>query len=34
MRMSRLYAPTLREAPAEAETPSHRLMLQAGLIRR
>jgi len=34
MRMTRLYAPTLREAPAEAETPSHRLMLQAGLIRR
>jgi prolyl-tRNA synthetase len=32
--MSRLWAPTLRQAPAEAETPSHRLMLQAGLIRR
>ena len=34
MRMSRLYAPTLRAAPAEAEVPSHQLMLRAGLIRR
>jgi len=33
-RMSRLLLPTLREAPADAELPSHRLMLRAGLIRR
>lgn len=33
-RMSRLLAPTLREAPADAELPSHQLMLRAGLIRR
>ncbi len=33
-RMSRLLAPTLREAPADAELASHRLMLRAGLIRR
>ncbi len=34
MRMSQLYAPTLREAPAEAEISSHALMLRAGLIRK
>ncbi|MCX8127943.1 MAG: proline--tRNA ligase [Synergistetes bacterium] len=34
MRMSRLFAPTLREDPAEAETISHKLMLRAGLIRK
>ena len=33
-RMSRLYAPTLKEDPAEAELASHRLMLRAGMIRR
>ncbi len=32
MRMSRLMVKTLREAPAEAELPSHRLLLRAGLI--
>src|SRR5690606_13075895 len=32
--MSALLAPTLRETPAEAEIPSHRLMLRAGLIRK
>jgi prolyl-tRNA synthetase len=31
MRMSHLFAKTLRENPAEAETPSHRLILRAGL---
>ncbi|BAM05134.1 proline--tRNA ligase [Phycisphaera mikurensis] len=31
---SRTLAPTLREAPADAEVPSHRLMLRAGLVRR
>lgn len=34
MRMSALLAPTLRETPAEAEIPSHRLMLRAGLMRK
>ncbi|GAV31301.1 prolyl-tRNA synthetase [Coriobacteriaceae bacterium EMTCatB1] len=32
--MSRVYAPTLRENPAEAEVPSHRLLLRAGMIRK
>ena len=31
---SATLVPTLREAPADAEVPSHRLMLRAGLIRR
>lgn len=34
MRMSRLYAPTLKEDPAEAELASHRLLLRAGMIRK
>ncbi|MDP2400414.1 MAG: proline--tRNA ligase, partial [Actinomycetota bacterium] len=34
MRASALYAPTLKEVPAEAEIASHRLMLRAGLIRK
>lgn len=34
MRVSKLYAPTLREVPAEAEITSHRLMLKAGLVRK
>ncbi|HEY8486194.1 MAG TPA: proline--tRNA ligase [Limnochordales bacterium] len=34
MRMSSLFAPTLREDPAEAESVSHRLMLRAGFIRK
>ena len=34
MKMSNLYAPTLREVPAEAEVVSHQLMLRAGLIRK
>ena len=33
MRMSRLFGQTLREAPAEAEVTSHRLLLRAGYIR-
>jgi prolyl-tRNA synthetase len=32
--MSQIYAPTLREIPAEAEIISHQLMLKAGLIRK
>jgi len=34
MRLSRLFLSTLKEAPAEAELVSHRLMLRAGLIKR
>ena len=30
--MSRLFGETLRQTPAEAETPSHQLLLRAGLI--
>ncbi|MDM8270963.1 proline--tRNA ligase [Thermophilibacter provencensis] len=32
--MSQLYAPTLKEDPAEAELASHRLLLRAGMIRK
>lgn len=34
MRATNLYAPTLRETPAEAEVRSHQLMLRAGMIRK
>ncbi len=34
MKMSKMYMPTLREVPAEAEIPSHQLLLRAGLTRR
>ncbi|ABR46899.1 prolyl-tRNA synthetase [Alkaliphilus metalliredigens QYMF] len=34
MRMSKLYMPTLREVPSEAELPSHQLLLRAGMIRK
>ncbi len=34
MRMSSLFVRTLREDPADAEVPSHRLLLRAGYIRR
>ncbi len=33
MRWSNLFVPTLREAPAEAEVASHRLLLRAGFVR-
>jgi prolyl-tRNA synthetase len=33
MRWSQAFIPTLREVPAEAEAPSHRLLLRAGYIR-
>ena len=33
-KMSQLYAPTLKEDPAEAELASHRLLLRAGMIRK
>ncbi len=32
MRMSKLFSQTLREAPSEAEIPSHQLLLRAGFI--
>ena len=32
MRMSKLFSQTLREAPSEAENPSHQLLLRAGFI--
>jgi len=32
MRMSRLFGKTLRQVPAEVETPSHRLLLRAGMV--
>jgi prolyl-tRNA synthetase len=34
MRTSQLLIPTLKETPADADIPSHRFMLRAGLIRR
>ena len=34
MRMSKLFIPTMREVPAEANVISHKLMLRAGLIRK
>ncbi len=34
MRTSQLYLSTLKEAPAEAELASHKLMLRAGIIKR
>jgi prolyl-tRNA synthetase len=32
MRASQLLIPTLKETPADADIPSHRFMLRAGLI--
>lgn len=34
MRMSQMFAPTLREVPSEAEIASHQLMLRAGMMRK
>ena len=34
MKMSKMYMPTLRETPSEAEIPSHKFLLRAGMIRR
>lgn len=34
MRMSKLYMPTLREAPSEAEIPSHQLLVRGGMMRK
>ena len=33
MKMSRMYMPTLKETPSEAEIASHQLLLRAGMIR-
>lgn len=33
MRLSKAFIPTLKENPADAEIPSHRLMIRAGMIR-
>jgi prolyl-tRNA synthetase len=33
MRWSQVFIPTLREVPAEAEAPSHQLLLRAGYVR-
>src|SRR4030043_440377 len=34
MRYSRMLIPTVKEAPADAEVASHKLMLRAGLMRK
>src|SRR5690606_24287526 len=34
MRMSRLFLRTLRDDPADAEVPSHKLLVRAGYVRR
>ncbi len=34
MRFSRYFVPTLKEAPAEAEVVSHKLLIRAGMVRR
>ncbi|SFL19195.1 proline--tRNA ligase [Halanaerobium salsuginis] len=34
MKMSKMYIPTLKETPADAEVVSHQLMLRAGLMRK
>ena len=34
MRLTRYHVPTLKEAPAEAEVTSHKLMMRAGMIRK
>ena len=34
LRLSRVYAPTLKEDPSDAELASHRLLLRAGMMRK
>ena len=34
LRMTQLFLRTLREDPADAEVPSHRLLVRAGYVRR
>jgi prolyl-tRNA synthetase len=34
MRYSRLFLPTLKDVPSEAEVISHQYMLRAGMIRK
>ena len=33
MRWSRYFLPTMKDTPAEAQIPSHRYMLRAGMVR-
>jgi prolyl-tRNA synthetase len=33
MRWTKTFIPTLREAPSDAESPSHKLMIRAGMVR-
>ena len=34
MKMSKMFVPTLKEVPADAEITSHQLMLRAGMIKK
>ncbi len=34
MRFSQAFIPTLKEKPAEAEIPSHTLMIRSGMLRK
>ena len=34
MRFSKMFLPTLKEAPSDAEVISHKLMVRAGMIRK
>ena len=34
MKMSKMFMPTLREVPADAEITSHQLMMRAGMIKK
>lgn len=34
MKLSKYYIPTLREVPADAEIPSHQLLLRSGMVRK
>jgi prolyl-tRNA synthetase len=34
MRYSRMFIPTVKETPSDAETASHKLMIRAGLMRK
>lgn len=34
MRMSKMYMPTLKETPGDAEVASHKFLLRAGMIRK
>ena len=34
MKLTKLYMPTLREVPSDAEVESHKLLLRSGMIRK